>query len=76
MQMLNIPGSHNVAIGQEAGVSIRNRNGDPVPLIGGITSRNLFSGMLSRPANHGGIPNTLWLVTSLALIAAGLWGIL
>lgn len=52
---------------------IRNIYGEKVPIIGGITSRNLFCDMWERPVDRGGVPNALWLVTSIALIVAGVW---
>ena len=51
---------------------IHNVLGEPVPLIGGITSRNLFQGMFNDNVDRGGIPNRLWLVTSIALLVSGL----
>jgi hypothetical protein len=53
--------------------TIRNIHGEPVPITGGITSRELFRDLLSRRVERGGVPNVLWLLTSLALIAAGVW---
>lgn len=55
---------------------IRNIHGEPVPITGGITTRELFRDLLSRKVDRGGLPNALWLVTSLALVAAGVWVVL
>lgn len=52
---------------------IRNIYGERVPIIGGILSRNLFRDMWERPIDRGGVPNTLWLVLSITLIAMGVW---
>lgn len=52
---------------------LRNIYGERVPIIGGITSRNLFRDMWECPVDRGGLPNALWLITSLSLIVFGLW---
>lgn len=59
---------------------IRNIYGQPVPTTGGITSRELFKPLvddrqayLNRLQQQ--IPNTLWLITSIALIAVGVWAL-
>ncbi len=55
-------------------MTIKNIHGEPVPLIGGITSRNLFRSLFPRPSvDRGGVPNTLWLITSIVSLLAGIW---
>lgn len=44
----------------------------PFTPLGGQISRDLFQDLLSDPVDRGGVPNTLWLVTSLGLIVAGI----
>ena len=55
---------------------IRNIHGEPVPTIGGITSRDLFRPLFGEGHDNTWkarqvLPNTLWLATSIALIALG-----
>lgn len=54
-------------------MTIKNIHGEPVPLIGGITSRNLFRSLFPSRIDRGGTPNALWFVTSVALLFAGIW---
>lgn len=59
---------------------IRNIHGEPVPTIGGITSRDLFRPLFGEGHDNAWrarqkLPNALWLATSLALIALGIWAL-
>lgn len=44
----------------------------PSAVLGGETSRLLFEGLFPNRNDGGGVPNTLWLITSFGLVAAGL----
>lgn len=50
---------------------ILNAYGEPVPRIGGVTSRNLFREMWRPRVDRGGVPNLLWLGSSIALVVGG-----
>lgn len=58
-------------------MTIRNVHGEPVPLIGGITSRNLFRDLfareeLRRVERDRYTPTRLWLAASIALVVVGI----